>query len=163
MVLTMDVRYYFCGVYCSIVNLCNQKVDSVDLVMENIHQTWHGNCFVFLSKWDWNCMVKQFLYWNLICLMLFLDDISPIHFDLCFVLGWQKSNPVWFGIDIFIDWPYLALSISLCLFPNEIETVWTNSLNLNFGLVYLILFLDEHSLIHLQIIFHFVANFNSAF
>ena len=49
--------------------------------------TWHGNCFVSLSKWDWNCMVKQFLNWNLICLMLFLDDISPIHFDFVFSIG----------------------------------------------------------------------------
>ena len=47
--------------------------------------TWHWNCFVSLSKWDWNCMVKQFWHWILILLMLFLDDISPIHFCLMLI------------------------------------------------------------------------------
>ena len=82
-----------------------------------------------------------FLYW---------DDSSPIQFDLILIF-------------LLTDHLNLAWSISLCLFPNETETVCASSFNLNFGLVYLILFLDEHSLIHLQLIFHFVANFNSAF
>ena len=52
----------------------------------------------------------------------------------------------------FLWWIFVSLS-------NETETVWANSFILNFGLVYLILFLDERSPTHLQIISCFVANF----
>ena len=41
----------------------------------------------------------------------------------------------------------------------ETETVWASSFILGFGFVYLILFLGEHNLFHLQIIFYFDANF----
>ena len=46
--------------------------------------TWHGNCFVSLSKWDWNCMVKQFWHW-----IFGLFDV---------VFGWHQSNPLWFCV-----------------------------------------------------------------
>ena len=41
----------------------------------------------------------------------------------------------------------------------ETETVWASSFILGFGFVCLILFLGEHNLFHLQIIFYFDANF----
>ena len=125
--------------------------------------SWYGNCFVSLSKREWNCAVKQFWHWFLVCLV-FLDDISPIHFDFVFCIGMTavQSSLIWFWYFSWLTILNMAWSIYLCLFPDETETMWASSFNLNFGLVYLILFLDEHSQIHLQLIFHFVANINSA-
>ena len=102
----MSEFYCFCGVYCLIVNLFNPKCwQCWVLIMDNIHpfeiinvdvivfdsqcQTWHGNCFVSLSKWDWNCMVEQFWHWFFLffrcCFWMTLH--SPIRFDFVFCVG----------------------------------------------------------------------------
>ena len=97
-------------------------------------------------------------------LVLFLDKHLQSILILCFVLGWQQSNPVCFGINIFLinhfqfGMDYLFVSLI-----KRDWNCWASSFNLNFGLIYLILFLDKHSLIHLQLIFHFVANVDSDF
>ena len=128
--------------------------------------TWHGNCFVSFFKWNWNCMVKQFWHWSFGLFDVFLDDTS-VQFTLilCFVLGWQQPNPVWFDIDISINWPFSILhEVFLCVSFQMRLKLCEQAVSIQ-TLVWSIWFysLDEHNLIHLQLIFHFVANFYSAF
>ena len=125
-----------------------QEVDDLFEIMKHwcLVIFWHGNCFVSLFKRDWNCWSSSF---NL-----------NFGFNFVFCIGMTAVKPsliltfIFFLIGHFRFLWQIFVSLS-----NETETVWANSFILNFGLVYLILFLDEHSPIHLQIIFYFVANF----
>ena len=67
---------------------------------------------------------------------------SPIRFDFVFCVGMTsvQSSLILMFIFLLIDHLQFGMKHFLCLFPNETETVWKSSLNLNFGLVYLILF-----------------------
>ena len=106
-----------------------------------------------------------------------VDDLFEIIKYWCLVIFWfTMSNLIWelFCVSLQVrlklhGQAVLTLNFLVCLmlFLEFCFLYWDDNspiqFQFNFGLVCLILFLDEHSPIHLQIIFHFVANINSAF
>ena len=108
-------------------------------------QTWHGNCFVSLFKRDWNCWSSSFnlnFGFNFVFCIGITAVKSSLILTLIFLLiGHFRFFMAHFCVSLQRDWNCVG-----------------KQFHLNFGLVYLILFLDEHSPLHLQLIFYFVAN-----
>ena len=80
----------------------------------------------------------------------------------CIGMTVVQSSLIWYWFLLIGHFQFGIDYLFVSLFKRD-WNYWASSFHLSFGLACLFLFLDKHSLIHLQLISHFVANFNSAF